>query len=156
MSLGRGLGALITPTAKNNLSTAVSDDSKIWYIPYSKIAPDPNQPRKNFDPVELEQLAVSIKEHGVLQPILVVERTDGGYEIVAGERRWRASQLAGLATIPCIIKKFADQKGSVVLALSGEEAIAHVAKLSSIVSWTLFDGGTAKISPEKFGIPRLK
>ena len=55
-----------------------------------------------------------------------------------------------------VVKKFADQKGSVVLALSGEEAQAHVAKLSSIVSWTLFDGGSAKISPEKFGIPRLK
>ena len=55
-----------------------------------------------------------------------------------------------------VVKKFADQKGSVVLALSGEEAQAHVAKLSSIVSWTLFDGGTAKISPEKFSIPRLK
>ena len=55
-----------------------------------------------------------------------------------------------------VVKKFADQKGSVVLALSGEEAQAHVAKLSSIVSWTLFDGGTAKISPEKFNIPRLK
>ena len=54
------------------------------------------------------------------------------------------------------VKKFAEQKGSVVLALSGEEAQAHVAKLSSIVSWTLFDGGTAKISPEKFGIPRMK
>lgn len=104
------MGALITPTAKNNLSTAVSDDSKIWHIPYSKIAPNPKQPRKNFDPVDLEQLAVSIKEHGILQPILVVERTDDGYEIVAGERRWRASQMAGLATVPCIIKKFVDQK----------------------------------------------
>lgn len=55
-----------------------------------------------------------------------------------------------------VVKKFADQKGSVVLALSGDAAQAHVAKLSSIVSWTLFDGGTAKVSPEKFGIPRLK
>ncbi len=54
------------------------------------------------------------------------------------------------------VKKFAAEKGSVVLALSGDEAQAHVAKLSSIVSWTLFDGGTAKISPEKFGFPRLK
>ena len=54
------------------------------------------------------------------------------------------------------VKKFAAEKGSVVLALSGDEAQAHVAKLSSIVSWTLFDGGTAKISPEKFAIPRLK
>ena len=54
------------------------------------------------------------------------------------------------------VKKFAAEKGSVILALSGDEAQAHVAKLSSIVSWTLFDGGTAKISPEKFGFPRLK
>ena len=102
---------MITSTSKNNSQSAfASDENKIWSIPLSKLTADPNQPRKNFDPQELQQLSDSIKEHGILQPILVVEKPDGGYEIVAGERRWRASQLAGMATMPAIIKKFADQK----------------------------------------------
>jgi len=111
MSLGRGLGALITPTnsAKSSASTD-RDEGKVWFIPISKITPDKDQPRKKFDQDELDQLAASIKEHGVLQPILVVEKNDGGYELVAGERRWRASQLAGLTTIPALIKKLADQQ----------------------------------------------
>ena len=110
MSLGRGLGALITPTTKNNSVVGSADEGKVWFIPISKITADPNQPRKKFDVQELEQLSSSIKEHGVLQPILVVEKVDGGYEIVAGERRWRASQLAGMTTIPALIKKLADQQ----------------------------------------------
>ncbi len=112
MSLGRGLGALITPTIKNNNQTPHSSESegKIWFIPVSKITSDPKQPRKHFKPEELDQLASSIKEHGVLQPLLVVEKIDGGYELVAGERRWRASQLAGLTTVPVLIKQWADQE----------------------------------------------
>ncbi len=110
MSLGRGLGALITPTNKSNSVGGGADEGKVWFIPISKITADPNQPRKKFDVVELEQLSSSIKEHGVLQPVLVVEKNDGGYELVAGERRWRASQLAGLTTIPALIKKLADQE----------------------------------------------
>ncbi len=112
MSLGRGLGALITPTNKvvNQSSHASEVEGKIWFIPVTKITPDPNQPRKHFKPEELDQLAASIKEHGVLQPLLVVEKTDGGYELVAGERRWRASQLAGLTTVPVLIKQWANQE----------------------------------------------
>ncbi|MBI5221704.1 MAG: ParB/RepB/Spo0J family partition protein [Candidatus Magasanikbacteria bacterium] len=110
MSLGRGLGALITPTGKSNISSVSADEGKVWFIPLSKVTADPNQPRKKFDQEELNQLAASIKEHGVLQPILVVEKNDGGYELVAGERRWRASHLAGMTTIPALIKKLADQQ----------------------------------------------
>jgi len=112
MSLGRGLGALITPTAKSSSQTSHSSEveGKVWFIPISKITPDPKQPRKHFKPEELDQLAISIKEHGVLQPLLVVEKIDGGYELVAGERRWRASQLAGLTTVPVLIKQWADQE----------------------------------------------
>lgn len=110
MSLGRGLGALITPTAKSNLNIVAADEGKVWFVPISKVSADPNQPRKKFDQDELSQLAASIKEHGVLQPILVVEKPDGGYELVAGERRWRASQIAGMTTIPALIRKLADQQ----------------------------------------------
>lgn len=114
MSIGRGLGALIAPTGSGKKSTnqpaPQNDTERIWMVPVGKIRPDPNQPRRNFKQEELKELADSIKEHGVLQPPLVSELADGGYELIAGERRWRASQLAGLATIPVIVKKLADQQ----------------------------------------------
>ena len=112
MPLGRGLAALITPTVNNRNIRKDNglDETKIWYIPVNSIKPNPQQPRRDFKPRELDELAVSIKEHGILQPILLTEKVDGGYEIVAGERRWRAAQLAGLATLPAIVKKMADQQ----------------------------------------------
>lgn len=112
MALGRGLSALITSTGKSKITVhenSDDNDQKIWYIPVSKITPHAKQPRRNFAEAELAELAASIKEHGVLQPLLVTEKDDGGYEIVAGERRWRASQLAGLPTVPAIIKQLAEQ-----------------------------------------------
>ena len=78
-------------------------DAKIQEIEVSKIVPNPFQPRKVFEPEALKELADSIKEHGVIQP-LVVTQTAAGYEIVVGERRFRASQLAGLAKVPAIVK----------------------------------------------------
>lgn len=105
------MGALISnnPKQKESISDTGSQD-RVWYVPVTSIKPSEHQPRQNFNPVDLEELAASIKEHGVLQPLLVVERPDGGYELVAGERRWRASQMAGLATVPALIKKFENQK----------------------------------------------
>ncbi len=79
-------------------------DAQIQEIEVSKIAPNPYQPRKTFDPNALKELADSIKEHGVIQP-LVVTKTPIGYELVVGERRFRASQLAGLLLVPAIIKE---------------------------------------------------
>lgn len=112
MALGRGLGALISSGGKTapiiNKNEAGSDP-KIWFIPVNNILPNPGQPRRHFAPEELQELSASIKEYGVLQPILVTERIDGGYELVAGERRLRATKLAGLPTIPAVIKNLADQ-----------------------------------------------
>ncbi|MFA6485938.1 MAG: ParB/RepB/Spo0J family partition protein [Candidatus Magasanikbacteria bacterium] len=114
MSLGRGLGALITPTTRQIKHFATGGDNlsseKVWQIPLTKISAGVDQPRKNFDPDELSELAESIKKHGVLQPVIVVEKSDGGYELIAGERRLRASQLAGFTTIPALIKSFAAQE----------------------------------------------
>ncbi len=115
MSLGRGLGALITPTGgsarkQTVLSTGQTGGDRIWTIPLNEIKADPKQPRRLFKPEELQELADSIKVHGVLQPILVREKDTGGYEVIAGERRFRASQLAGISTIPAIVKKFADRE----------------------------------------------
>ncbi len=92
--LGRGLGALI-PRA----STGLRD------IAVDTVRPNPWQPRHNFDQQELDELAQSIREHGVLQPILVSQQSDGTYQLITGERRWRAVQLAGLETVPALVKE---------------------------------------------------
>lgn len=118
MSLGRGLGALITPTTtkerqKKEYSTGSKDSGssaqRIWTVPVSEITPNAKQPRKHFNPEELDELAKSIKEHGILQPLLLAEKRDGGYEIIAGERRWRGAKLAGLAVVPAIVKELPEQ-----------------------------------------------
>ena len=117
MALGRGLGALIAPTIsakqKKEIPTQTKKSEsgitdKIWLIPISEISPNAKQPRRYFGMEELEELAGSIKKHGILQPILVSEKKDGGYEIIAGERRWRAAKLAGLTSIQALVKQMAD------------------------------------------------
>jgi ParB family chromosome partitioning protein len=119
MALGRGLGALITSTGKSS-SAPIKDqghtEGQVWYIPITKITPNPNQPRKHFVPEELQELAESIKQYGVLQPLIVSEKKDGGYELVAGERRLRASQIAGVPTVPAIIKQL-PEKSKLEIAL---------------------------------------
>ena len=111
MALGRGLNALISGGSRQkNTSDEQSGQERVWHIPVSSISPNTHQPRRNFSAPELEDLASSIKEHGILQPLLVTERADGGYELVAGERRWRAAQMASLATVPALIKKMADRQ----------------------------------------------
>jgi ParB/RepB/Spo0J family partition protein len=77
-------------------------------VPVAHITPNPEQPRLAFDESTLEELAASIREHGVLQPILVRPLEDGGYQLIAGERRWRASQAAGLPTIPALVEEIDD------------------------------------------------
>lgn len=121
MALGKGLGSLI-PQSKPNIlvhkETSVSEPKiekisnadRIWHIPLSEIVPNEEQPRKVFGHEELEDLVASIKEHGILQPITVTEKEDGGYEIIAGERRFRASQIAGMATVPAIVKSVSRQE----------------------------------------------
>jgi ParB family chromosome partitioning protein len=113
MSLGRGLGALISPSTSFRKTPIVSDKfdgQRIWNIPVSEVHPNPDQPRRHFDQEALDELSDSIKKHGVLQPLIVSEKTDGGYELIAGERRWRASKQAGLATVPVVVKELADQE----------------------------------------------
>lgn len=87
----------------------IDEDKRVWQIAVDKCVPGQFQPRKKFDKEALNELAQSIKENGILQPIVVRKRPAGGFEIVAGERRWRASQLAGLHEVPALIKNFSDQ-----------------------------------------------
>ena len=105
--LGLGLGALI-PTAES--APAASSETGAIYaeLPISDIVPNPRQPRSVFDEDALAELVHSIREIGLLQPIVVRRRDGGTYELVAGERRWRASQQAGLTRIPAIIRETPD------------------------------------------------
>lgn len=102
-ALGRGLDALIT---MDDLRT--SGSSSICEIELSKIQPNPEQPRSAFDEESLEELAASIRSLGIIQPITVKETSDGQYLIISGERRYRASQKAGLTQIPAYVKKAED------------------------------------------------
>lgn len=108
-ALGRGLKALIpeTPRARTGLVE----------IPVDLVDPNPNQPRASFNAEELEELASSIRQHGVLQPLLVSELERGRYVVVAGERRLRAARLAGLPTVPAVIRERLDEDRLLELAL---------------------------------------
>ena len=100
--LGRGLGALLGDADNSNLSIKKNTDSFILSL--DKIFVNPNQPRTNFDSNEIDNLAVSIKELGIIQPITVRKVNENKYEIISGERRYRASKIANLDSIPCYIK----------------------------------------------------
>jgi len=105
LGLGRGLDALIDTT---HISTAGS--SSISEIALEKIYPNPDQPRRTFDEEALNELAQSIREHGVISPITLRKDADGRYMIIAGERRFRASKMAGLTTIPAYIRTAKDEQ----------------------------------------------
>lgn len=116
--LGRGLESLfgfyddesnniITNQEQKPIKKGVRD---VTEIDITKIVPNPNQPRKNFDESALQDLASSIKVHGVIQPLVLNKIADDKYLIIAGERRWRASKLAGLASVPAVIKDYTEKQ----------------------------------------------
>lgn len=107
MALGKGLGALLNT---DNVLDNVLDDKNIIELKISQVEPNKEQPRTHFDEEKLAALADSIEEYGVISPIVVKKLSNGFYKIIAGERRWRASKLAGKKTIPAIIKDFDDQE----------------------------------------------
>lgn len=99
--LGKGLNALMLENSVESLASANT-------LPINEIVPNKDQPRKTFDEGALQELADSITQHGVLQPLLVRPIAAGGYQLVAGERRWRASKMAGLKEVPVVIKELSD------------------------------------------------
>ena len=109
--LGRGLGALL-----GDFSDTTAEDSAFKQLPLHRVEPNPDQPRQDFNEEELQSLAESIRVHGVIQPLTVRETGDGYYQIIAGERSWRASRLAGLTEIPALVIE-ADDKTAKELAL---------------------------------------
>ena len=110
--LGKGLGALFGDINEQTETPAEGAVS----LPLQKIEPNPLQPRKTFDPDELASLAESIRMHGIIQPLTVRKLPSGFYQIIAGERRWRAARLAGLSDVPVVIIE-ADDKKAMELAL---------------------------------------
>lgn len=109
--LGKGLGALL-----GDFSELPPEESAYKLLPLHRVEPNPGQPRQDFDEEELNALADSIRVHGILQPLTVRETGDGYYQIIAGERRWRAARLAQLSEVPAIVVE-ADDKKAMELAL---------------------------------------
>lgn len=109
--LGKGLGALL-----GDFTDPPAEDSAYKLLPLHRVEPNPEQPRQDFDEEELEALAESIRIHGILQPLTVRETGDGYYQIIAGERRWRAARMADLTEVPAIVVE-ADDKKAQELAL---------------------------------------
>ena len=111
--LGKGLDALLSTSSADfgiNMQSAASKD--LTLVSVNKITPSPYQPRREFDERKLEELASSIKSHGLLQPVVIRIRPNGAYELIAGERRLRASALAGLDEIPAIVENISDRDAS--------------------------------------------
>src|SRR3989440_3670526 len=104
--LGRGLEVLIGGAAEAELA----------HLPVETIHPNPRQPRKRFDSEATSSLADSIRAQGLVQPVVVRPRAAGGYELIAGERRWRAAREAGIATVPALLRE-ADDRDSLLLGL---------------------------------------
>jgi ParB family chromosome partitioning protein len=104
--LGRGLEVLLGESVQPEL----------LHLPVETIHPNPRQPRKRFEPEAAEGLAASIRLQGVLQPVVVRRRREGGFELIAGERRWRAAKVAGIATLPAVVRDVED-KDSLLLGL---------------------------------------
>jgi ParB family transcriptional regulator, chromosome partitioning protein len=107
--MGRGLAALLAPSDAER-------EQELRELPVELISPNPSQPRRHFDDASLVALADSLRERGVLQPVLVRPLPGGSYELIAGERRWRAAQLAGLETVPALVRPH-DDAASLELAL---------------------------------------
>src|ERR1041384_5446654 len=100
-ALGRGLGALLSSDTTVDLGPESTE------VDIESVVPGPMQPRTHFDEASLESLADSIRTHGIVQPLLV-RRRDAGYELIAGERRWRAAKLAGITRVPVVVREVPD------------------------------------------------
>ena len=110
--LGKGLGldAFFENVAEIEKVPASNDGKGVLTLKIRDVEPNPDQPRKEFDKEKLAALSDSIREHGVIQPVLVKQGKAGMYTIIAGERRWRAAKLAGLTEIPCVIGEYSEKE----------------------------------------------
>ncbi len=104
----RNITTMDDPPKKSGLELGATE-GRVWNIAIDKLVPGIYQPRKTFEKISLQELSESIKQNGILQPIVVRKRTGGGFEIIAGERRWRAAQIAGLHEVPSLIREVSDR-----------------------------------------------
>lgn len=172
--LGRGLDALfadvapieetaeIAETAKAKKvskkaadSAAADDDDRVLYVDINDIRPNSAQPRSHFDEEKLAELSKSIRANGVIQP-LIVRESSTGYELVAGERRWRASRLAGLKTVPCIVRNFDDRQNAIVAIIENmqREDLNPIEEALGLKSMTEKYGFTQEQISESLGRSR--
>lgn len=112
--LGRGLSALMSDNVPELPETEAGGDGRLVQLHISDVEPNRKQPRRHFDENALMELAESIGMHGLLEPIAVRKKENGYYEIIAGERRWRASRMAGLNTIPAIVREIGDEEAALL------------------------------------------
>ncbi len=140
--MGRGLSAILSPMTQ---STEHKEGTSLREIDVSLIVPNPNQPRKQFEDTALVSLAESLRERGVLQPVLVRQLASGKYELIAGERRWRAAQLAGLRKIPVLIGEHDDAE-SLEIALIENMAREDLNPIE--------EAGACSLLVEEFGLTR--
>lgn len=148
--LGAGLGALLGEAALEDSST------DFLFLPISKVETAPNQPRKQFDEVQLAELADSVAEHGIIQPLTVRKLASGYYQIIAGERRWRAARMAGLTEVPVRIIE-ADDRKAMELALVENLQRADLSPMEEAEGYrALMDeyGFTQEQVSERVGISR--
>src|SRR5438552_16217707 len=124
--LGRGLEVLIGGATEPELA----------HLPVETIHPNPRQPRRRFDAEATSALADSIKAQGIVQPVLVRPRAEGGFELIAGERRWRAAQQAGTPTIPALVRE-TDDRDTLLLGIPQEVARAQLSPLAAARADTL-------------------
>ena len=115
--LGRGLGSLIPnkklkdlPALEGEVASFLTVKEKVWEIPTNKVVPNPHQPRADFKQEELEDLANSIKEYGIIQPLIVTQIGQDSWQLIAGERRLRAAKSLGLNVVPAVIRDLTEQK----------------------------------------------
>ncbi|ART80470.1 ParB/RepB/Spo0J family partition protein [Oceanisphaera avium] len=119
--LGKGLDALLSTSSAANVRQQHADthselgaNDQLQNLSLNQLRPGKYQPRRDMSQVALEELATSIRQQGIIQPIIVRPITQGGYEILAGERRWRAARIAGLSHVPCLVKEVADQEAMAI------------------------------------------
>lgn len=150
--LGRGIDALFVDNSVEELE----ENKNIVTLNIGDIEPNRSQPRKSFDDASLAELAGSISEHGVLQPLIVRPTADGSYQLVAGERRWRASRIAGLTEVPVIVRSLTDSEVAVIALIENlqREDLNPIEEAEGIAKLIEDYGFTQAQAAEKLGKSR--
>ncbi|MBQ8766991.1 MAG: ParB/RepB/Spo0J family partition protein [Clostridia bacterium] len=148
--LGRGMDALFLD------NSATGNENSTTMLNINEVEPNRNQPRKNFSETGLEELAKSIKQNGIIQPILVRPMSDGSYQLIAGERRWRAARMAGLHEVPVTIREMSDEEASVFALIENlqREDLSPVEEAEGLKSLIESYGFTQEEAADRVGKSR--